>query len=985
MGGNALAGTSGDGDNCPAKGNSAQSRDSNWSEDFDAELKILTVTTDDEFDVRSINDNEGSRRGSGGALSSGDEEAPNLAVFYNTPQRCFCCHSAAVTYECQYCESFYVCDECLSGGDCNHNPLHPLIPICRMHSFGSGTYSTSVGTIDEGASSVFYDPCDVCARVINDVELVHHCEECNAVICSACHQTHGSAVHEHEIRPFRRSLCSDATGSTLVRKRRNSKGNKVINGYVVIRQLGKGSYAKVNLVQHCRNHNLYALKILRYKNVSRARRALQGRFATDDDWLREIAVMKFVSHPNIVKLKEVIGDREAKKAYLIMEYCAKGPVHILGDPPLPLEKVRKYSRDIMAGLLHFHNQYLFHRDIKPANCLVDDNEVVKIADFGACSSQMKNITTDGTPAYSCPELITGARVPGDVVDGWAFALTVYQMMFGTLPVSTDSLHELRETLLSDEPLTIPPDCNPELRDLLSKMLEKDLSKRMLLREAAHHLFFCMGNTEEQSPYSRTSASDLNVSVSEPHACAVDTGVRGRGVDDCLHGMRTIRKLRRKSHAWDASPMDSDNTGNPDSGDSHLTPFTDSPTPKRPSTNEADALHVASIILDTLKRGQLKLHGMPLKEFPSFINDANGMRKIRLSHNGFCAVGSVDFSRFRLLREVSITNNSLSKFPVEVLAAPFLRKLDLSNNRIPDAPVDILKASMLEHLSLCNNCIRYVGTDASERSVFSGRCLRHVWLSGNPLAHLPAALQTCPRLELVLDDFPVLVGEWNHLLQSVSSVVVVWNDICPRQVCPEVPVFTAAKSIHLFSFCVLEILDIRHVVLPRFGEWLPIGELPAEEMEYVGQHMADYIEDLPENVRRTLQTSLPTTTDERRGMSHALRARPPILRRAACRFLRSYFIVAESRCDECGGYVAFLGYLRKCLEKGERVFVCFDEKKMSQTMCETFLAVLCQLIQERSSYEVDVTMCFQMVVDAMKGLHGYDGTRNARQCARGTQK
>ncbi|RNF20031.1 putative protein kinase [Trypanosoma conorhini] len=959
-----------DGDNFPQGRSSIHSPDSNWSDVSGGELKIPTLATDDEFDVKSVNDNEETRRGSGGALSNGDDEAPNLAVFYNKPQECFYCHSASVTYECQYCESFYVCDECLSSGRCDHNPLHPLTAIYGLASLGSRTLSTSVGTTGEGASSLFYDPCDVCARVINDVELVYHCEECNAVICSNCYQTNGSAVHEHEIRPFRRALRSGATGSALVSKSRNSEGNKVINGYVVVRLLGKGSYAKVNLVQHYRDHTLYALKILRHNNTNKARRALQGKSAFEDDWLREIAVMKFVSHPNIVKLKEVIDDTEAKKLYLIMEYCAKGPVYTPGNPPLPLETVRKYSQGIMAGLLHFHSQYLFHRDIKPANCLVDDNDVVKIADFGTCSSQMKNITTDGTPAYSCPELMTGGRVPGDVVDSWAFALTVYQMAFGVLPVATENLHDLRESLLSDEPISIPPDSDPELRDLLSKMLEKDISKRMLLKEAAHHPFFRMGDAEVRSVLSGALETNANSSPTELYARAMETVVRGRGLEDCFHGMRAIRKLRRKAHAGDASPLESDTMYNANAVDTHPMLLTDSIDPDNPSTTEADVLQVVSMMLDTLKRGQFKLTGMPLKEFPSFINDASDKTtEIKLANNGFCGIGGAEFSRFRLLREVSITNNSLSKFPVEVLDAPLLRKLDLANNRIPDAPADILKAGMLERLSLHNNCVRNVGTDAAGRSVFSSRCLRQVRLSGNPLAHLPAALQTCPSLELVLDDFPVLVEEWTHLLQSVSSVVVVWNDICPRQVCPEVPIFTAAKSIHLFSLSVLETLDIRHVVLPHFGDWLPIGEVAAENMEQVGQHFADDLEDLPENVRRTLQTPLPIATDERGGTPHAMRARPPILRRAACRFLHSYFIVAESQYDECGGYLVLLDYLRKCLEKGERVFVCFDEKKMARPTRETLLAVLCQLIQEKLPYEVDVTKCFQMVVDAMKGLYG----------------
>ncbi|PWU85044.1 putative protein kinase [Trypanosoma cruzi] len=166
-----------------------------------------------------------------------------------------------------------------------------------------------------------------------------------------------------------------------------------------------------------------------------------------------------------------------------------------------------------------------------------------------------------------------------------------------------------------------------------------------------------------------------------------------------------------------------------------------------------------MLLETLKKGNIKLIGRPLTEFPSFLTDASSTTtEIRLSNNGFSSVGRVSFSQFMLLREVSITK---TRSPASLLKSfpPRLRKLDLSNNRITDVPAEISKATILERLSLHNNRIRYVGMDESGRSVFSGRCMRHVRLSGNPLTHLPEALQTCPRLELVLDDLPVLVAEW----------------------------------------------------------------------------------------------------------------------------------------------------------------------------------------------------------------------------------
>ncbi|ORC88815.1 protein kinase [Trypanosoma theileri] len=963
---------------------------------------ISDMDDDDDFDVRSANgDMLENRALSSGALSNGNVDMPNLATFYNEPQECFFCCSAAVTHMCEQCENLYICDECMFNDACVHDPTHAITGIHETQSNASRTFGSSLVTVDGGASSLFYDPCLVCGRVILDVELVYHCDECNVVVCGHCYQKSGAMVHEHELKSFQRAIRSNAASYALLSKSRNSEGNKVINDYVVVKQLGRGSYAKVNLVQHRRERALYALKILKRNRMNKSKRFLSPKSGSeDDDLLREIAVMKFVSHPNIVKLKEVIDDVEAQKVYVIMEYCEKGPIHVLGHPPLPLEKVRKYARDIISGLLYMHREYLFHRDIKPANCLVDGNDVVKIADFGTCSSQMKNANIDGTPAYSCPEQCLGLRVTGDVVDSWAFAVSLYQISHGYLPVRSGSYGELRNSLLGSAPIEISPKIDPQLRDVLSRMLEKDFSKRMLLRGAARHPFFGMSPQEVPALHEERCENGYGAPNKELYLRALKGVLRGKGLSSYFHGTRAIRKINRNEVNYNLSPSDdlieepSENKNNCNDGKNG----NDSNDKNRGNNNnnknnnndnndinnmqemvecmsppsEIDNLQVISMMLETQKQGKLEITDIVLHELPTFLSDAAPhTTEFRLSNNGISSVANLDFSLFSLLREVSITNNALTVFPIEVLAAQRLQKLDLSHNRIVDIPPAVNRARMLERLSLHSNCIKSVGTDKAKNSVFSGRCLRHVRLSCNPLLHLPEALSTCPNLELVLDDAPTLVEEWEHIVSKVPNVVVVWNDIYPRLVHSILPVYVASKNIHLYKLKILHTLNIQHVVLLQIEKWLPLGKTEGKEMERCVQRNTQETttttaaEAVPERARRVVScvdvmdivSSSPT---------HNL---PPILQKAAFETIKSYFVISEVPEDPLAGFIPLRNYVAERRRLNERVLFFLEEKRMSRSSRETAIGVICSTLQDHMGPETPVCKCYQMVMDAIRGLYG----------------
>lgn len=211
-----------------------------------------------------------------------------------------------------------------------------------------------------------------------------------------------------------------------VKKASDMHGMKRINQYLIIKMLGEGSYGKVKLVEDQNTGKQYALKILK-KTVRKTSRRLSIH-ESKDTVVEEIAIMKKLNHPNVVRLHEVL--ETTNQVYLVLEYRRQGPVVDLeGEmksqemsgqwssddlnspqcPKLALETVRTYTRDIVQGLSYLHAHGVIHQDLKPNNLLLGQDGSVAISDFGISTiihskSDLVRITNNGTPAFMAPEL-----------------------------------------------------------------------------------------------------------------------------------------------------------------------------------------------------------------------------------------------------------------------------------------------------------------------------------------------------------------------------------------------------------------------------------------------------------------------------------------------------------------------------------------------------------------------------------------------------
>ncbi|XP_023941983.2 calcium/calmodulin-dependent protein kinase kinase 1 isoform X2 [Bicyclus anynana] len=289
-----------------------------------------------------------------------------------------------------------------------------------------------------------------------------------------------------------------------------ASGYVQLNQYRLLEPIGQGSYGIVKLAYSEEDDTHYAMKILSKRKLMR-RAGLFGRApprkagpGPPPDPLqrvyREIAVLKKLDHPNVVKLVEVLDDPAEDQLYLVFQLLEGGPViEIPTESPLSEETSRKYFRDVVLGVEYLHFQRIAHRDIKPANLLMGEGRV-QVADLGACGELAgagRLCGAVGTPAFRAPEAVpTTDKYIGEAADIWSLGVTLYAMVTGRVPWIGATSTDLQKRILS-EPLTFPPrpQLSRSLKRFLARMLDKDPVTRATMKEIKEHEWLTLGGKE----------------------------------------------------------------------------------------------------------------------------------------------------------------------------------------------------------------------------------------------------------------------------------------------------------------------------------------------------------------------------------------------------------------------------------------------------------------------------------------------------------
>ena len=203
--------------------------------------------------------------------------------------------------------------------------------------------------------------------------------------------------------------------------------------------------------------------------------------------------MKLIEHPNIMRLYDVW--ETSTELYLILEYVEGGELfdYICENGRLSTSEALGYFQQIIAAVDYCHHFNIAHRDLKPENLLLDGNKNIKVADFGMAAWQKSNSngmlkTACGSPHYAAPEVIAGTPYNGSASDIWSCGIILFALLAGRLPFDDDDLATLLEKVKIAK-FEIPSHIDRQARHLISRMLEKDVQKRITVPEILVHPFF----------------------------------------------------------------------------------------------------------------------------------------------------------------------------------------------------------------------------------------------------------------------------------------------------------------------------------------------------------------------------------------------------------------------------------------------------------------------------------------------------------------
>jgi serine/threonine-protein kinase len=203
-----------------------------------------------------------------------------------------------------------------------------------------------------------------------------------------------------------------------------------------------------------------------------------------DRFKREAAIGERLDHPNVMK---VYGDKDRKRIYMVMEWCDGRLLrHIMDEGRIPKERAIRIAEEVLKALEYIHANGVVHRDLKPENIMVDENDQIKLIDFGiAGDTSSRRLTyanftaTLGTPNYISPEQVKGKRGDGRS-DIYSVAVILYEMLTGKLPFSGPTpLAAMNDRLLNHPlpPSVADPSISPQLQEILYRALERDPKNR----------------------------------------------------------------------------------------------------------------------------------------------------------------------------------------------------------------------------------------------------------------------------------------------------------------------------------------------------------------------------------------------------------------------------------------------------------------------------------------------------------------------------
>ena len=279
----------------------------------------------------------------------------------------------------------------------------------------------------------------------------------------------------------------------------------MVDNYILINLIGKGTFGEVYLTQKKGENKFFATKRVSIEKINSKN---LKKYV-----INEINILRNIKHKNLIRLESVMST--IHNYYIITEYCNGGSLskclrqyQKLNNQPFSEEIVQHLMRQIVEGIKYLHKKRIIHRDIKMDNILVNfDNRYnlknlnmletnIKIIDFG-CSAYLDEsklkYSTLGSPVNMDPNILRKITNKNEIIgydekaDIWSLGTICYEMLIGHNVFNAENLGELIEKV-ENGTYKVPTNLSKESVSFLNSMLQYDASKRLSAEQLSQHQF-----------------------------------------------------------------------------------------------------------------------------------------------------------------------------------------------------------------------------------------------------------------------------------------------------------------------------------------------------------------------------------------------------------------------------------------------------------------------------------------------------------------
>ncbi|OIV90828.1 hypothetical protein TanjilG_15561 [Lupinus angustifolius] len=219
--------------------------------------------------------------------------------------------------------------------------------------------------------------------------------------------------------PWLTAVCGEALSGWTPRK---------ADTFEKIDKIGQGTYSNVYKAKDMLTGKIVALKKVRFDNLEPESVKFMAR---------EILILRRLDHPNVIKLEGLVTSRMSMSLYLVFDYMVHDLAGLSASPEIKFSEpqVKYYMHQLLSGLEHCHKRHVLHRDIKGSNLLINEEGILKVADFGLASFFDPNRRHPMTNRvvtlwYRPPELLLGATEYGVGVDLWSAGCILGELLAG---------------------------------------------------------------------------------------------------------------------------------------------------------------------------------------------------------------------------------------------------------------------------------------------------------------------------------------------------------------------------------------------------------------------------------------------------------------------------------------------------------------------------------------------------------------------------